>query len=125
MNYKIRKVHIVTASKLNDLQEEESKISFGLSGPSIDNEKFFFSKIPYTLLKGKPYPIVNEDSITFLVIYRNNLKKNGFYKGSAFQNGKITKEFTIIKGDMCQHHYYIEYIGKSFDSVSVKPYFEK
>lgn len=120
----VRRVHIVTMCRLDEeLQEESNNTSFGIS-MEINDDHCFFQRYPSRLLKYKRESKVNEP--LFLVFVNNNRRNNdGFLKGTAFQNGRIAKEFSkVINNSMVQHHYYIEYTGRYYDSVNVKPYFE-
>lgn len=121
----MRRVHIVTMCMLDEvLQEESNNTSFGIS-MKIDDNRCYFQKYPSKLLRYSRES--KKDEPLFLVFVNNNRKNDeGFLKGTAFQNGRIAKEFSkIINNKMVQHHYYIEYTGRYYDSINVKPYFER
>lgn len=120
----VRRVHIVTMCMLDEeLQEESNNTSFGIS-MKIDDDHCYFQKYPSRLLRYSRESKVDEP--LFLVFVNNNRRnEEGFLKGTAFQNGRIAKEFSKIINNMVQHHYYIEYTGRYYDSINVKPYFER
>lgn len=120
----VRRVHIVTMCMLDEeLQEESNNTSFGIS-MKIDDGRCYFQKYPSRLLRYSRES--KEDEPLFLVFVNNNRRnEEGFLKGTAFQNGRIAKEFSKIINNMVQHHYYIEYTGRYYDSINVKPYFER
>lgn len=113
----VRKVHIVTMSRLDD-----TNISFGIS-TDIDGGTCYFQQYPSSLLKHRR-EFHDFDRSLYLVLINNKYKNSeGFYKGSAFQNGRIVKESArFIDNTLVQRHYYIEYIGRHYDLLKTKPY---
>ena len=115
----VKTVHITTMCKQNEFSKRN--LIFGMSccdkGTRIN--EFNMILMPKEKLHGNvSIPITHTDF--YLLMHDPNGKcVNGYKFGTAFQNGKIVKEYSININGLHQHHYIIEYAGKYIDNAKI------
>lgn len=113
-----RQIHITTMKKKdeNDLKS----ICFGLSCDKNLNNEFKVVKMNSLVLKGKA-SLPCTDSSFFLIMYDPNCKiLDEFYRGVAFENGRLKKEYCEEINGIQRYHFIIEYIGNYVDEAKIK-----
>lgn len=121
--YNVQKVHITTMCPIDVVTgAENSRLCFGISSDRSNNE-FLFANVKKRCVSGKPC-VSHSNHEFYLIVFDKKRKSHGKYKGQAFQNGKIVEEYMSTINGVCQHHYFIEYIGKFFDNINARPCYE-
>lgn len=114
-----KRVHITTMCKKNDVTKRHLVFGMSFCDKGFYNREFNMIEMSKESLHGKASkPITNTDF--YLVMYDPDKKSDKSRRiGTAFQNGKIYKEYSIEINGMHQHHYIIEYIGKYVDNAQI------
>lgn len=115
----VKQVHITTMCKMDDVSKNNLVFGMSCCDKGTFNREFDMVKMPKERLHGKSSVPVTETDFYLLMCDPNGKCINGRKIGTAFQNGRIAREYSININGLHQHHYIIEYIGKYIDNAKI------